>query len=93
MARAISAMAFEVRSRIGARRRLFAIDATCPLVTKVHPWPIHHKRGRHIILIGHAGHPEVIGTMGQLPVGPRPWSRRWRISPGSTPPTRTTSPS
>jgi 4-hydroxy-3-methylbut-2-enyl diphosphate reductase len=51
-------------------RRLFAIDATCPLVTKVHrEAQIHHKRGRHIILIGHAGHPEVIGTMGQLPEG------------------------
>jgi 4-hydroxy-3-methylbut-2-en-1-yl diphosphate reductase len=51
-------------------RRLFAIDATCPLVTKVHrEAEIHHKRGRHVILIGHAGHPEVIGTMGQLPAG------------------------
>jgi 4-hydroxy-3-methylbut-2-enyl diphosphate reductase len=51
-------------------RRLFAIDATCPLVTKVHrEAQVHHKRGRHIILIGHAGHPEVIGTMGQLPEG------------------------
>jgi 4-hydroxy-3-methylbut-2-enyl diphosphate reductase len=51
-------------------RRLFAIDATCPLVTKVHrEAELHHKRGRHIVLIGHAGHPEVIGTMGQLPAG------------------------
>jgi 4-hydroxy-3-methylbut-2-enyl diphosphate reductase len=51
-------------------RRLFAIDATCPLVTKVHrEAEIHHKRGRHVILIGHAGHPEVVGTMGQLPEG------------------------
>ncbi|MCB5175351.1 4-hydroxy-3-methylbut-2-enyl diphosphate reductase [Microvirga lenta] len=51
-------------------RRLFAIDATCPLVTKVHrEAQVHHKRGRHIILIGHAGHPEVVGTMGQLPEG------------------------
>jgi len=51
-------------------RRLRAIDATCPLVTKVHrEAQVHHKRGRHIILIGHAGHPEVIGTMGQLPEG------------------------
>jgi 4-hydroxy-3-methylbut-2-enyl diphosphate reductase len=49
---------------------LFAIDATCPLVTKVHrEAEVHHRRGRHIILIGHAGHPEVIGTMGQLPAG------------------------
>jgi 4-hydroxy-3-methylbut-2-enyl diphosphate reductase len=53
-----------------AARRLFAIDATCPLVTKVHrEAEIHHKRGRHIVLIGHAGHPEVIGTTGQLPAG------------------------
>ncbi|MFI5010906.1 MAG: 4-hydroxy-3-methylbut-2-enyl diphosphate reductase [Hyphomicrobiales bacterium] len=51
-------------------RALFAIDATCPLVTKVHrEAEIHHKRGRFIVLIGHAGHPEVIGTMGQLPQG------------------------
>jgi 4-hydroxy-3-methylbut-2-enyl diphosphate reductase len=51
-------------------RRLLTIDATCPLVTKVHrEAEIHHKRGRHVILIGHAGHPEVVGTMGQLPVG------------------------
>jgi 4-hydroxy-3-methylbut-2-enyl diphosphate reductase len=53
-----------------ARRNLFALDATCPLVTKVHrEAEIHHRRGREILLIGHAGHPEVIGTMGQLPVG------------------------
>jgi 4-hydroxy-3-methylbut-2-enyl diphosphate reductase len=52
------------------QRGLFTIDATCPLVTKVHrEAEIHHRRGRHIILIGHAGHPEVIGTMGQLPPG------------------------
>ncbi len=51
-------------------RQLFAIDATCPLVTKVHrEAEIHRKRGRHVILVGHAGHPEVIGTMGQLPPG------------------------
>jgi 4-hydroxy-3-methylbut-2-en-1-yl diphosphate reductase len=51
-------------------RNFFAIDATCPLVTKVHrEAEVHHKRGRAIILIGHAGHPEVIGTMGQLPPG------------------------
>ena len=49
-------------------RNLFAIDATCPLVTKVHREAmVHFKRGREIVLIGHAGHPEVIGTMGQLP--------------------------
>src|SRR5471030_898612 len=53
-----------------ARRLLFAIDATCPLVTKVHREAmVHFKRGREIVLIGHAGHPEVIGTMGQLPAG------------------------
>lgn len=52
------------------RRNLFALDATCPLVTKVHrEAEIHNKRGREIVLIGHAGHPEVIGTMGQLPEG------------------------
>jgi 4-hydroxy-3-methylbut-2-enyl diphosphate reductase len=52
------------------RRNLLAIDATCPLVTKVHrEAQVHHKRGRHIVLIGHAGHPEVVGTMGQLPPG------------------------
>jgi len=52
------------------RRNLFALDATCPLVTKVHrEAEIHHRRGRQIVLIGHAGHPEVIGTMGQLPAG------------------------
>ena len=52
------------------RRNLFALDATCPLVTKVHrEAEIHHRRGRDILLIGHAGHPEVIGTMGQLPPG------------------------
>jgi len=51
-------------------RRLFAIDATCPLVTKVHrEAEVHHKRGRHIVLVGHRGHPEVEGTMGQLPPG------------------------
>src|ERR1700761_1620949 len=52
------------------RRHLNAIDATCPLVTKVHrEAQVHYKRGRHIILIGHAGHPEVVGTLGQLPAG------------------------
>ncbi|HEX2137378.1 MAG TPA: 4-hydroxy-3-methylbut-2-enyl diphosphate reductase [Microvirga sp.] len=53
-----------------AARGLFAIDATCPLVTKVHrEAELHRKRGRHVVLIGHAGHPEVVGTMGQLPEG------------------------
>jgi len=51
-------------------RNFFALDATCPLVTKVHrEAEIHHKRGREIVLIGHAGHPEVVGTIGQLPAG------------------------
>jgi 4-hydroxy-3-methylbut-2-enyl diphosphate reductase len=51
-------------------RGLFTIDATCPLVTKVHrEAQIHYRRGRDIVLIGHAGHPEVVGTMGQLPKG------------------------
>jgi len=51
-------------------RNFFALDATCPLVTKVHrEAEIHHKRGRDIVLIGHAGHPEVVGTVGQLPAG------------------------
>ena len=50
------------------RRQLFAIDATCPLVTKVHrEATVHFKRGREIVLVGHRDHPEVIGTMGQLP--------------------------
>jgi 4-hydroxy-3-methylbut-2-enyl diphosphate reductase len=51
-------------------RNLFQLDATCPLVTKVHrEAEIHFRRGREIVLIGHAGHPEVVGTMGQLPAG------------------------
>jgi len=51
-------------------RKLFYLDATCPLVSKVHrEAERHHRVGRQILLIGHAGHPEVIGTMGQLPDG------------------------
>ncbi|WP_313615888.1 4-hydroxy-3-methylbut-2-enyl diphosphate reductase [Agrobacterium sp.] len=51
-------------------RNLFYLDATCPLVSKVHKQAMRHQRlGRHVVLIGHAGHPEVIGTMGQLPDG------------------------
>ena len=51
-------------------RELLFLDATCPLVSKVHvEAERHHEAGRHIILIGHAGHPEVVGTMGQLPPG------------------------
>ncbi|WP_317992956.1 4-hydroxy-3-methylbut-2-enyl diphosphate reductase [Bartonella gliris] len=49
---------------------MFYLDATCPLVSKVHKQAIRHQRhGRHVILIGHSGHPEVIGTMGQLENG------------------------
>ena len=51
-------------------RELMFLDATCPLVSKVHvEAERHHANGRHIILIGHAGHPEVVGTLGQLPDG------------------------
>jgi 4-hydroxy-3-methylbut-2-enyl diphosphate reductase len=51
-------------------RGLNWLDATCPLVSKVHIEAARHfELGRHILLIGHAGHPEVIGTMGQVPVG------------------------
>jgi 4-hydroxy-3-methylbut-2-enyl diphosphate reductase len=57
----------EVR-RVAAARRLRAIDATCPLVTKVHLEAVKYaKAGYRIVLIGHAGHDEVIGTMGQAP--------------------------
>ena len=49
---------------------LFYLDATCPLVSKVHKQAIRHiRQGRHVLLIGHAGHPEVIGTMGQVAEG------------------------
>ncbi len=52
------------------RRRMFYLDATCPLVSKVHVEAQRHQvEGLDIVLIGHAGHPEVIGTMGQLPEG------------------------
>lgn len=52
------------------QRKLFFLDATCPLVSKVHrEAERHHADGRTVILIGHRGHPEVIGTMGQLPDG------------------------
>jgi 4-hydroxy-3-methylbut-2-en-1-yl diphosphate reductase len=51
-------------------RNLFYLDATCPLVSKVHiEAERHHEAGREVLLIGHAGHPEVLGTMGQLPEG------------------------
>ena len=52
------------------RRNMIYVDATCPLVSKVHlEAERHHRRDRHVVLIGHAGHPEVIGTMGQLADG------------------------
>lgn len=53
-----------------ASRNMIAVDATCPLVTKVHNEAArHHENGLQMIMIGHEGHPEVIGTMGQLPAG------------------------
>jgi 4-hydroxy-3-methylbut-2-enyl diphosphate reductase len=53
-----------------ARREMVYVDATCPLVSKVHiEAERHHENGLQIIMIGHAGHPETIGTMGQLPDG------------------------
>ncbi len=52
------------------QRQMIFVDATCPLVSKVHVEAERHfNAGREIVLIGHAGHPEVIGTMGQLPTG------------------------
>lgn len=51
-------------------RNMFVLDATCPLVSKVHMEAArHHDQGHQIVLVGHRGHPEVIGTMGQLPQG------------------------
>ncbi|MBD3782882.1 MAG: 4-hydroxy-3-methylbut-2-enyl diphosphate reductase, partial [Micrococcales bacterium] len=56
--------------REGRDRALTLVDATCPLVAKVHREVIRHQReGRHIVLIGHADHPEIIGTLGQIPPG------------------------
>lgn len=52
------------------RRGLLYVDATCPLVSKVHlEAERHYAEGLHILLIGHAGHPEIVGTLGQLPQG------------------------
>jgi 4-hydroxy-3-methylbut-2-enyl diphosphate reductase len=52
------------------RRGMFYLDATCPLVSKVHvEAERHHAAGREVVLIGHAGHVEVVGTLGQLPPG------------------------
>jgi 4-hydroxy-3-methylbut-2-en-1-yl diphosphate reductase len=53
-----------------AARHMIAVDATCPLVTKVHNEAArHHENGVQMIYIGHEGHPETVGTMGQLPPG------------------------
>ena len=73
-------------------REMFFLDATCPLVSKVHvEAERHHAAGREIVLIGHAGHPEVVGTMGQLPRRRRQPGRdrggRPRLSRRPMPPT------
>ncbi|SFI84560.1 4-hydroxy-3-methylbut-2-enyl diphosphate reductase [Jannaschia pohangensis] len=53
-----------------ARREMLFVDATCPLVSKVHIEAArHHEAGHQMVMIGHEGHPETIGTMGQLPPG------------------------
>lgn len=53
-----------------AARRMIYVDATCPLVSKVHIEAArHHENGLQMVMIGHAGHPETVGTMGQLPPG------------------------
>lgn len=53
-----------------ARRQMIYVDATCPLVSKVHiEAERHFEEGLQMVMIGHAGHPEVLGTMGQLPEG------------------------
>ena len=53
-----------------ARREMVFVDATCPLVSKVHiEAERHHSNGLQMVMIGHAGHPETVGTMGQLPEG------------------------
>jgi 4-hydroxy-3-methylbut-2-enyl diphosphate reductase len=53
-----------------AAREMVYVDATCPLVSKVHIEAArHHEAGHQIVMIGHAGHPETVGTMGQLPPG------------------------
>jgi 4-hydroxy-3-methylbut-2-enyl diphosphate reductase len=59
----------EVRAE-AAERELIAYDAVCPLVAKVHREVVrHHRGGRHVILVGHGTHPEVIGTLGHVPAG------------------------
>ena len=74
-------------SRLAAERQLPVIDATCPLVAKVHNEGRRYAaQGREIVLIGHAGHAEVEGTIGQVPAKVRTWfrpsrtSRRYRCS-------------
>jgi 4-hydroxy-3-methylbut-2-enyl diphosphate reductase len=53
-----------------ARREMIFVDATCPLVSKVHIEAArHHENGLQMVMIGHEGHPETVGTMGQLPEG------------------------
>ncbi len=53
-----------------SRRHMIAVDATCPLVTKVHMEAQRHsENGLQMVMIGHEGHPETVGTMGQLPEG------------------------
>jgi 4-hydroxy-3-methylbut-2-enyl diphosphate reductase len=53
-----------------ADRRLIAYDAVCPLVAKVHrEVERHHRTGRHVVLLGHDGHPEIVGTLGHAPAG------------------------
>ncbi|MEL6585699.1 MAG: 4-hydroxy-3-methylbut-2-enyl diphosphate reductase [Pseudomonadota bacterium] len=53
-----------------ARREMVFVDATCPLVSKVHIEAArHHENGLQMVMIGHKGHPETVGTMGQLPEG------------------------
>ncbi|MGO4914278.1 4-hydroxy-3-methylbut-2-enyl diphosphate reductase [Pseudogemmobacter sp. W21_MBD1_M6] len=53
-----------------ARREMIYVDATCPLVSKVHiEAERHHQNGLQMVMIGHQGHPETVGTMGQLPKG------------------------
>ncbi len=60
----------DVVAREADRRDLTWFDAVCPLVAKVHREVArHHAAGRHVILIGHDGHPEIAGTLGQLPAG------------------------
>ncbi len=81
----------EVR-RVARERKLRAIDATCPLVTKVHLEAIKYaEAGYTILLIGHEGHDEVIGTMGEAPRRSC-WSRRPTTWRRSRLPTRTRSP-